>query len=291
MNSARKSLDVKLFLVAVVLVLVFASIGLATSRKAHYKIVPRSTSAAEWQALLQPYEGCELPCWWGIRPGMQYAAVEAMMPRILPDYDIDYSYAEIDGTAYLSTEYEEHGVYAAGEIVQPLYFSVSFPVAFQRNGTATYSAMRMDFAGDHAEEARPIANYFRPSNLIAEYGTPDVIKTDMTLSDESFAVKILMFYWEVAGLFVKYDIGASATEELSEKNGSYCFGPEYLTNLRIFLTNSDDQQAVNKVFGRIFPAPFTPPPDLNRISDMSYDDFAAILTDNDDCLSADAFRG
>jgi hypothetical protein len=119
-------------------------------------------------------------------------------------------------------------IYEEGEVGQPVYLSIRF----SEEEIVQYILVSIAFAfEEHAEDIRPIVSYFRPSNVVEEYGIPDAILTDMKQFEERLDVGTLIFYWEETGLLIYYSTIFSLQEGLYETGGPSSFAPEYLSEI------------------------------------------------------------
>lgn len=254
----------------------------ASSQEATPEPIPLIASVDEWQEILMPTQVCSLPCWWNVYPGETtlQEAKEDLEQRLEGYVWLDWTTdkGNYEGIiAYPENPIDRESLPRV-EVYKP------FGLTLQADKDGVVDIISIGFSEAVPLEQRIVWKYFEPVNLITEYGTPDYIRTDLRQTETGLAGVSLILHWEDIDFAVAYDITLSFMEGTSKSGQPLCFNMDTVTGFSINLQHPENERLIEELSGEGW---IIGTQALDEISDLTEEEFADILIENEGCLPVD----
>jgi hypothetical protein len=225
-----------------------------------------------WEALLEPTEGCPLPCLWGIVPG------QTSFENVQPSIQSRFPYVEIFGGVAEYPPYQgmvfENFTYQSTNLPMSELSDIGLLDIYATNGVVDLiTLISSDNSEPNFPEPLQAWDYFLPVNMITLYGPPDVIYL-YAEQKETLISTHLSFYWD-QGIEVSYIKFGLETIP--------CYGAGQILGYVVRLTNPGN---LERIFLQNDPASYGLRR-LDEISNYTNAEFAQLLVDNQGCLPSD----
>lgn len=275
-NSSRKNL--------LIVTLSILSILLPLSRETYliYAQQPNSPDIVDiWEPLLRPNENCQLPCWWGIHPGIS-SEIEVMAilnnifteARITPTMNNEINRRQTRASTFRFDGYPD--------VVSP----VSVSVTYDDNETVEYISLRSGDRHTFGVETQLAWSYFDIRVTLGQYGTPSSIELFAWKPAPEWGVVIdhLWLYWDALGLAIEYNACRGACDNNEPEHGEpVCYNLEEIAGLHLFLLSPESQLTLYDIT-QYWIRQSRP---LQDVSDLTNAEFVQILLNNNGCVPAD----
>lgn len=236
--------------------------------------IPNGSISEVWQEVLRPTSGCELPCWWNIRPGETHKAnaINVLNNKfddieLLSNPNATSDFLLVSNLTMTSLDREQNLVYPLSMF---LYFS---------DDTVDYISLGVGDMALQVEEVREIWSQYSISSMFERYGTPDTIMFDFQETTSRVVGEQIVLIWQDIDVAISY-IQCISNCLPSVPSNQICFTSDRLVDIGLLLDSSTNSRQVNQLVLEKYPELTS----LQSVSNISPASLISLLINNNECL-------